>query len=113
LEKNEGAGLYTPRSLIRKPKIYTTLEYVWLANFAGQIAELATGLGRLALAKRDGDDGSVTRPGLYQPLTSIPLDQWERRKTNGRDSDVLGVRGNYEYKYSSWCWLARAHSLGL
>src|SRR5205809_6925640 len=87
LEKNEGAGLYTPRSLIRKPKIYTTLEYVWLANFAGQIAELATGLGRLALPKRDGDgDGSVTRPGLYQPLTSIPLDQWERRKTNGRDS---------------------------
>src|SRR4030095_9128753 len=27
LEKNESAGLYTPSSLIRKPKIYTTLEY--------------------------------------------------------------------------------------
>src|ERR1700749_1421015 len=26
LEWNESAGLYTPRSLIRKPKIYTTIE---------------------------------------------------------------------------------------
>src|SRR5262249_8211271 len=26
LEWNESAGLYTPRSLIRKPKIYTTVE---------------------------------------------------------------------------------------
>ncbi|PYK19038.1 MAG: hypothetical protein DME53_02950 [Verrucomicrobia bacterium] len=26
LEKNESAGLYTPRYLIRKSKIYTTLE---------------------------------------------------------------------------------------
>jgi len=25
VEKNESAGLYTPRSLIRKPKIYTTI----------------------------------------------------------------------------------------
>src|SRR6266480_4695490 len=54
LEKNESAGLYTPRSLIRKHKIYTTgkrKRNYKEARCGGPARRAATGKARCAFAR--------------------------------------------------------------
>src|SRR4030095_5577615 len=73
LEKNENAGLYTPRSLIRKPKIYTTVNCKGITQKArceGPARRAATGKAKCRFAPACSGCGRPIQIALPPPLHS-------------------------------------------